>query len=175
MAAAEVFGPARLGPVGLRNRFIKAATFEGMAADGLVTDALIDFHRTVAAGGVAMTTLAYLAVSPDGQGAPTEIVVRPEAVPGLARLVDAVHAEGARASAQLGHAGPVADRARATRGSAPSKVFTPMAMKFTRAAHRRRHRPHHRRLRPGRGAVARTPASTRSSSTWGTTTCSARS
>lgn len=132
-APPDPFAPGQLGPVRLRNRFIKAATFEGMAADGLVTDALVEFHRRVAAGGVGMTTLAYLAVSPDGQGAPGEIVVRPAAVPGLARLVDAVHAEGAAAAAQLGHAGPVAAGA-GRRGLAPSRVFSPMAMTFTRPA-----------------------------------------
>jgi 2,4-dienoyl-CoA reductase-like NADH-dependent reductase (Old Yellow Enzyme family) len=126
----DPFAPGRLGPVELRNRFVKAATFEGMARDGLVTDRLIDFHRAVAAGGIGMTTLAYLAVSPDGQGAPAEIVVRPEAVPGLRALVDVVHAEGAKAAAQLGHAGPVA-AGTGHRGLAPSRTFTPMAAKFT--------------------------------------------
>ena len=65
-AAAEVFEPARLGPVGLRNRVIKAATFEGMTPRGLVTDELIEFHRRFAQGGVGMTTVAYCAVSPEG-------------------------------------------------------------------------------------------------------------
>jgi 2,4-dienoyl-CoA reductase-like NADH-dependent reductase (Old Yellow Enzyme family) len=131
-APVDPFAPADLGPVRLRNRFIKAATFEGMAKRGLVTDRLIDFHRTMAAGGLGMTTLAYLAVSPDGQGAPAEIVVRPEAVEGLARLADAVHAEGAAVSAQLGHAGPVAAGTGHT-GLAPSRVFSPLAMRFTKA------------------------------------------
>lgn len=131
-AAVDPFAPADLGPVRLRNRFIKAATFEGMAKRGLVTDRLIDFHRTMAAGGLGMTTLAYLAVSPDGQGAPAEIVVRPEAVEGLARLADAVHGEGAAVSAQLGHAGPVAAGTGHT-GLAPSRIFSPMAMRFTKA------------------------------------------
>lgn len=128
----DPFAPATLGPVELRNRFIKAATFEGMAERNLVSDRLIDFHRTMAAGGLGMTTVAYLAVSPDGQGAPNEIVVRPEAVDGLRRLADAVHAEGAAVSAQLGHAGPVAAGTGHT-GLAPSRVFSPLAMKFTKA------------------------------------------
>jgi len=131
-AAADPFAPAPLGPLTLPNRFIKAATFEGMARKGLVTDRLVDFHRAVARGGVGMTTVAYLAVSPDGQGAPAEIVVRDEAVPGLFRLAEAVHAEGAKVSAQLGHAGPVAAGTGHT-GLAPSRVFSPVAMKFTRA------------------------------------------
>ena len=130
--ALDPFAPARLGPIEVRNRFIKAATFEGMAVDNLVSDRLIDFHRTMAAGGVGITTVAYLAVSPDGQGAPAEIVLRPEAVPGLRRLADAVHAEGAAISAQIGHAGPVAAGTGHT-GLAPSRMFSPLAMKFTKA------------------------------------------
>jgi 2,4-dienoyl-CoA reductase-like NADH-dependent reductase (Old Yellow Enzyme family) len=128
----DPFAPAQLGPIQLRNRFIKAATFEGMADDNLVTDRLIDFHRVMAAGGLGMTTVAYLAVSTDGQGAPAEIVVRPEAVAGLRRLADAVHAEGAAVSAQIGHAGPVA-AAPGSKGLAPSRIFSPLAMKFTKA------------------------------------------
>ena len=130
---SEPFSPAELGPLRLRNRFIKAATFEGMAVDNLVSDRLVEFHRVMAAGGVAMTTVAYLAVSPDGQGAPAEIVVRPEALPGLRRLAEAVHAEGALVSAQLGHAGPVA-AGSGQAGLAPSRIFSPMAFKFTRPA-----------------------------------------
>ena len=74
-----------------------------------------------------MTTVAYLAVAPDGQGAPAEIVVRPEAVAGLRRLADAVHAEGAAVSAQIGHAGPVAAGTGHT-GLAPSRQFSAIAM-----------------------------------------------
>ena len=128
----DPFAPAPLGPITLRNRFIKAATFESMAEDNLVSDGLIDFHRTMAAGGLGMTTVAYLAVSEDGQGAPNEIVVRAEAEPGLRRIADAVHAEGAAISAQIGHAGPVA-AGTGRKGLAPSRMYSPMAMKFTQA------------------------------------------
>jgi 2,4-dienoyl-CoA reductase-like NADH-dependent reductase (Old Yellow Enzyme family) len=128
----DPFSPASLGPLTLSNRIIKAATFEGMARKGLVTDALIEFHRAFALGGVAMTTLAYLAVSPDGQGAPGEIVLRPEAEPGLRRFAEEIHATGALVAAQLGHAGPVA-AGTGHQGLAPSRVFSPLALRFTRA------------------------------------------
>ncbi len=108
--AKRLFEPATLGPVRLRNRIIKAATFEGLSRRGAVTDALIDFHRAFAAGGAGMTTLAYCAVSPDGRGAPNEIILDRQSGPGLRRLADAVHAEGAAISAQIGHAGPVGQR-----------------------------------------------------------------
>jgi 2,4-dienoyl-CoA reductase-like NADH-dependent reductase (Old Yellow Enzyme family) len=80
----QLFGPAALGPVRLRNRIIKAAAFEGMSRGGVVSDALVDFHQVFAAGGVGLTTLAYGAVSPDGRGAPHEIVLGPAARPGPA-------------------------------------------------------------------------------------------
>jgi 2,4-dienoyl-CoA reductase-like NADH-dependent reductase (Old Yellow Enzyme family) len=105
--ARDPFAPARLGRLELRNRVLKAATFEGMSPANVVSDSLIEFHRQLAAGGVAMTTVSYVAVSRDGRGAPNEIYIHDGAADGLARIADAVHAEGARISAQLGHAGAV--------------------------------------------------------------------
>jgi 2,4-dienoyl-CoA reductase-like NADH-dependent reductase (Old Yellow Enzyme family) len=129
----DPFAPAPLGPITVRNRIVKAATFEGMTPKGAVTEALVDYHRAVAAGGVGMTTLAYCAVSKDGRGAPGEIVMGDAALPGLRRFTEAMHQTGAAASIQLGHAGPVA-AGTGRRGLAPSRVFAPQAMKFTRAA-----------------------------------------
>jgi 2,4-dienoyl-CoA reductase-like NADH-dependent reductase (Old Yellow Enzyme family) len=127
----QLFEPAALGPVRLRNRIIKAATFEGMSRGGAVTGALVDFHQAFAAGGVGLTTLAYCAVSPDGRGAPHEIVLGPAARPGLARLADAVHAEGAAISAQIGHAGPVGQRrVTGSRPLAASSGFSPLGTRY---------------------------------------------
>lgn len=127
-----VFSPARLGPITLRNRVIKAATFEGRTPDALVTDDLIDYHRAPAAGGVGMTTVAYCAVSPEGRTDRHQIWMRPEAVPGLRRLTDAIHAEGAAASAQIGHAGPVANAAsNRLPALAPGRMFSPLGMART--------------------------------------------
>jgi 2,4-dienoyl-CoA reductase-like NADH-dependent reductase (Old Yellow Enzyme family) len=129
------FAPAKLGPVTLRNRIIKAATFEGVTPDALVTDELIDFHLRPVRGGVGMTTVAYLAVSPEGRTHRRQIWLRPEAVPGLRRLTDAVHAEGAAVAAQIGHAGPVANAASNRAAAvAPGKVLSPLGFRFTKAA-----------------------------------------
>jgi len=133
--APDVLSPARLGPVTLRNRIIKAATFEARTPQALVTEDLIEFHRTMAAGGVGMTTVAYCAVSRGGRTDGTGLWMRAEALPGLRRLTDAVHAEGAAISAQIGHAGPVAN-ARSNRAPAlaPVRFFNPIAMRFARHA-----------------------------------------
>lgn len=105
--APNPFAPAQLGPITLPNRFIKAATFEGMASRNLMTDAIIAFHTAQAGGGIGMTTIAYCAVSRDGQGAPNEIVMSPDAAEGLQKFSDAIHEYDTMASIQLGHAGPV--------------------------------------------------------------------
>lgn len=131
--APDPFAPTRLGPLTLRNRIIKAATFEGMTRQHVVSDRLIEFHRKVAAGGVGMTTVAYCAVSEEGCGTPNEIILTHDAVSGLRRIADAVHAEGAAISAQIGHAGAVAG-ATGRRGVGPSAIFSPLAMRRTRAA-----------------------------------------
>ncbi|MEU1208809.1 NADH:flavin oxidoreductase [Nocardia sp. NPDC005825] len=126
----DIFAPATLGPITLRNRVIKAATFEGRTPEALVTPELIDFHREVAAGGVGMTTVAYCAVAPGGRTDRHQIWMRPEAVAGLRELTDAVHAEGAAASAQIGHAGPVANAAsNRVPALSPSPMFSPLSMK----------------------------------------------
>ncbi|MFJ8129305.1 NADH:flavin oxidoreductase [Streptomyces hydrogenans] len=131
----DILAPARLGPVRLRNRVIKAATFEGVTPDAVVTDALIDYHRRPAAGGVAMTTVAYCAVAPEGRTQRAQVWMRPEALPGLRRLTDAVHETGAAVSLQLGHAGPVAD-ARSNRlpSLSPTGGFNPVSLRRDRAA-----------------------------------------
>ncbi|MCB1026262.1 MAG: NADH:flavin oxidoreductase, partial [Microthrixaceae bacterium] len=135
--APHAFAPARLGPLTLRNRIIKAATFEGVMPNGAVTDELIDFHRRVAAGGAAMSTVAYCAISPGGRVQRNTVVLNERAVPDLRRLTEAVHNEGALASAQLGHAGLVANtRSNRTKTLAPSTRLSGPAMGLVRAATR---------------------------------------
>ncbi|HYZ92431.1 MAG TPA: NADH:flavin oxidoreductase [Actinomycetota bacterium] len=131
---SDPFASAKLGPVTLRNCIIKAATFEGRTPKRVVTDDLIEFHRRVAAGGVGMSTVAYCAVSREGTTDGRNIVLTGDAVPGLLRLTDAIHSEGAAACAQIGHSGPVANPA-GTRSPAlgPSRVFAPISLKLTRA------------------------------------------
>jgi 2,4-dienoyl-CoA reductase-like NADH-dependent reductase (Old Yellow Enzyme family) len=50
--------PGRLGPLALRNRIVKSATFEGATPRGEVKDRHVHFHRAVDAGGAAMKTVS---------------------------------------------------------------------------------------------------------------------
>jgi 2,4-dienoyl-CoA reductase-like NADH-dependent reductase (Old Yellow Enzyme family) len=103
--ARIAFTPGKLGALTLRNRIIKTATYEGMSPGGVPSPALVDFHRRLAAGGIAMTTVAYCAVSPNGRTFSDQLWMRDDVVPALRRLTDAVHSEGAAASIQLSHCG----------------------------------------------------------------------
>lgn len=124
-ATPSPFQPLQLGGLRLRNRVIKAATFEGMTPAAQVSEGLIHHHRELAAGGVAMTTVAYCAVSPDGRTFADQLYLRPELVPALRRLTDAVHREGAAASLQLGHCGGFCNNRelRRRRPLGPSRSF----------------------------------------------------
>jgi 2,4-dienoyl-CoA reductase-like NADH-dependent reductase (Old Yellow Enzyme family) len=135
-AAADPFSPGELGPVRLRNRIVKSATFEGRTPKRVVTDDLIAFHRRIAGGGVGMSTVAYCAVTREGSTDGHQICLDADDVaPGLERLAAAIHAEGAAAAAQIGHSGPVANPAGTKHPAlAPSRVFSPLGMRRTRAA-----------------------------------------
>lgn len=100
-----LFTPITLGPLTLRNRSIRSAAFESMCPGNVPSPQLLDYHRSVAAGGVGMTTVAYAAVTRSGLSFDRQLWMRPEIVLGLRELTDAVHAEGAAASIQLGHCG----------------------------------------------------------------------
>ena len=100
-----LFTPVKIGPLQLRNRSIRAAAFEGMSQNHNVTQALIDYHQSVAAGGIGMTTVAYASVTKEGLSFPHQLWLRTDIVPELKRLTNAVHKHGAAASIQLGHCG----------------------------------------------------------------------
>lgn len=110
MKDSLLFTPASIGPLTLRNRTIRAAAFEGMCENNSPTDMLYNYHRSVAAGGVGMTTLAYASVTRNGLSFPHQLWLRKEIVPGLRRITDAIHAEGAAASIQIGHCGNMSHR-----------------------------------------------------------------
>ncbi len=129
-----MFTPVRLGPLRLRNRFVRTATFEGMSPNGAPTEALIEHHRQVARGGVGLDTVAYCSVSNDGRSYATQLWMRPEIVPGLRRLTDAVHGEGAAVSLQLGHCGYFSNR-RVIGGAplGPSRLLCTYGLSLSRA------------------------------------------
>ena len=105
-----IFTPCKIGPIEIRNRSIRSAAFENMCIDNSPSQMLFDYHTAVARGGIGMTTIAYAAVSRSGLSFNGQLWMRREVVPELKKLTDAIHAEGAKASIQLGHCGNMTHR-----------------------------------------------------------------
>lgn len=118
-----LFTPARLGHLTLKNRSIRSAAFEGMSPNHLVSDDLIAYHRSVAAGEIGMTTVAYASVSRSGLSFPHQLWLRKEAIPGLRLLTKAVHTENAAVAIQLGHCGLMAKKSLSGKCFSPSGGF----------------------------------------------------
>ena len=137
-----LFTPLRLRGLTLRNRVVKAATFEaGCDEHGAPKPCLVDHHREVAAGGTALTVVAYGSVSRDGRSFATQLLLSEAARPGLTALTAAVHAESGAAALQLTHAGSFAKphlSGTAAGGPqlAPSRIFNPAGFNWARAMDR---------------------------------------
>lgn len=102
-----LFSGSAINSMTLTNRFVRSATWEGMAADdGAVTPRLIKTMEALAYGGVGMIISSHAYVSPEGQAGPWQLgIYKDELVEGLGNLAIAVHAAGGKIVAQLAHAG----------------------------------------------------------------------
>lgn len=128
---AKVFTPIKMGNIEIRNRVIRSAAFEGMCPDGQPSDVLIEYHKKVSAGGVGMTTVAYVSVSPEGRTYAHQMWMRKEIMPRLKILTDTIHSQGAGAAVQLGHCGYFASMpVTGARPIGPSVVFNTYGLTF---------------------------------------------
>ncbi len=109
MYKSSFFTESKLGPLQLRNKSIRAAAFEGMSLNHEVTDDLTNYHTSVAKGGIGMTTVAYASVSKSGLSFKHQLWLRDSIIPGLKKISNSVHREGAAISIQIGHCGNMAD------------------------------------------------------------------
>lgn len=91
----------------LANRFVRSATWEGMAReDGSCTSSLIDVVVKLAQGGVGLIITGHAFVREDGRAGPWQMAIYEDAfLPGLAEMTEAVHGAGGKIVAQIAHAG----------------------------------------------------------------------
>ena len=98
---SKLFTPVTFGPLTLRNRTIRSAAFESMCPGNAPSQMLLDYHRSVAAGGIGMTTVAYAAVTQSGLSFDRQLWMRPEFIP----VGQIVNAHGIRGEVKLNPAG----------------------------------------------------------------------
>ncbi|NRA41278.1 MAG: NADH:flavin oxidoreductase [Pseudomonadales bacterium] len=101
----DCFTPYQLNSLRLKNRFVKAGTYEGMTPNGRISQAYRDFHLSLAKGGLAMTTLGYCAVEQDGRINENMLYMHEGIRADLSSLIDELHAAGTKVSGQMGHCG----------------------------------------------------------------------
>lgn len=105
--------PARMGRLELRNRIVFPAMVTNYCSTrGEVTDRLVAYHQERAKGGAGLLITEATYISPDGKSFPHQLGIDDDGLlPGLRRLVESVHAAGARIAVQLCHAGRQTSRA----------------------------------------------------------------
>lgn len=110
-SVAELFEATEINGMQLKNRFVRSATWTGMAdSGGNCTQRLVDFLVELARGGVGLISTGHAYVLKNGQAGPRQLAIDNDAViPGLRLLTSAIHNCGARIVMQLSHAGIYAD------------------------------------------------------------------
>ncbi len=102
-----LFEPMNLGSLQIKNRFVRSATYNAMAAEtGEVTDGIVRRAQQLAMGDVGLIISGLLYVHPVGRAFRYQAGIhKDDMVPGLKKVVEAVHQQGGRIAFQLAHAG----------------------------------------------------------------------
>lgn len=103
----QLFETTQINGMTLANRFVRSATWEGMAAeDGSCTPRLIELMGRLAKGGVGLIVTGLAFVTREGRAAPWQMGVDSDAaLPGLMEMTDTVHSSGGKIALQLAHGG----------------------------------------------------------------------
>lgn len=126
MSQTKAFKPANLGNLSLKNRIIKAATFEGMTPGGVPGERLLNFHKSICDGGVGMTTLSYCTTEADGRIMESMMWLHDGIEDELKSLIAKLKKTGAKVSGQVTHCGHFSqnkDLQRVDKPKGPSKMF----------------------------------------------------
>ena len=109
-----LFEESQINGMVLANRFIRSATWAGMASDdGACTPQLVNLFSDLAAGHVGLIITGHAYVREDGQHAPWQLGIHRDAlIPGLKLLTEAVHENKSKIVAQLGYGGAYLSKSR---------------------------------------------------------------
>ncbi len=102
-----LFTPIKLGNIQIKNRFVHSATFECMAFEnGEVSDDLIKRYQNLAKGEIGLIIPGYLYVHPLGKALHNQAGIHSDdMIPGLSKIVKAVHQEDGKIAFQIVHSG----------------------------------------------------------------------
>jgi len=103
----ELFEHTILNGMTLANRFVRSATWEGLATtDGFATESLSNLLVDLARGSVGLIITGHAYVSPEGQAAPNQLGIHTDApVSSLKEMVGKIHNTGGKVAIQISHGG----------------------------------------------------------------------
>ena len=106
-----LFEGVTLSGMMLRNRFVRSATFEGMAdSSGAVKDVLVELTESLAQGEVGLIISSHAYIEPRGRVRASQLGIHNDSlVSGLSRLAEAAHAHGSKTLVQIAHGGCTAN------------------------------------------------------------------
>jgi 2,4-dienoyl-CoA reductase-like NADH-dependent reductase (Old Yellow Enzyme family) len=109
-----LFEAGKIGTMSLANRFIRSATWEGMAEDdGQCSPRLVELLAGLAKGGVGLIITGHAYVHQNGRHSPWQLGIdRDELIPSLQRMTQAVHEAGGKIAVQLGYGGAYLSKSR---------------------------------------------------------------
>jgi 2,4-dienoyl-CoA reductase-like NADH-dependent reductase (Old Yellow Enzyme family) len=104
---SKLFEATEINGMALSNRFVRSATWEGMATEeGGPTPRLIALMEKLARGGVGLIITGVANVRSDGQWVPRQLgAFKDEFIDGYKNMTKAVHNEGGKIVMQVGHGG----------------------------------------------------------------------
>jgi len=110
---SRLFESTSLNSMTLKNRFVRSATWEGMAAeDGSCTPQLRDLMAQLAQGDVGLIISSYSYVLPEGKVRIGQLgIYKDEHISGLREITQDAHRYGSRIAVQLVHGGVFSDAA----------------------------------------------------------------
>jgi 2,4-dienoyl-CoA reductase-like NADH-dependent reductase (Old Yellow Enzyme family) len=108
---SKLFENTTINGMKLSNRFVRSATWEGLAADdGSCTPALKDLYIELAKGGMGLIITSHTYVRPDGKGSPRQLGLSDDKfIAGLREMTDEIHRYHTPVAVQLSHAGILAN------------------------------------------------------------------
>ncbi|MGC8908460.1 MAG: NADH:flavin oxidoreductase [Desulfomonilaceae bacterium] len=107
----EMFEKTSIGPLELKNRFVRSATWSGVGDErGRITPRALELYGNLASGGVGLIITGFQYVLPNGLAVKHQVGnYGDELLDGLSRLAEAIHVRGGKVVAQLVHAGSKAN------------------------------------------------------------------
>lgn len=107
----KIYTPFKINGLELRNRIVMSPMSVGHCVNGYIDDAVADFYRSRAEGGVGLIVFANMQWDKVRHANNVPLLTDEKYIPQLRKMTDAIHEGGSKVFAQIMHRGTSAPRA----------------------------------------------------------------